>query len=381
MYEKNEASVVKIAEKYLNYLDEEDSMLFYNPIKQECVIGVHKLENSGKCINKKQIYYLNIQTFNGRKGTECWEGFDNNEIIFQHYIVITIKGIREIVYGNKKRNMSNSCVIGHINKYKIIEDDYSEWEKLFCTVKERIKEGVIEKAVVSRRIEIHFEKEIDVKNIILKLMRNNKDSFVFMYRTNNKTFLGASPEVLVEKNKNRITSYALAGTIAKDNASDLNAGRKLLKDEKNIIEHNIVVENIVNVMRSVTKEVTVGKTELMGLKNLYHLKTIISANDNSLSLKGWVKLLHPTPAMGGKPKEKAIELIEKYEKHDRGLFAAPIGLVDENGDGIFVVGIRSALIIEDKIYAFAGCGIVEQSDCREEYEEINNKLRTIIEAL
>ena len=85
--------------------------------------------------------------------------------------------------------------------------------------------------------------------------------------------------------------------------------------------------------------------------------------------------------MGGKPKDKAIELIAKYETHDRGLFASPIGIIDEKGDGIFVVGIRSALIEENKVYAYAGCGIVEQSDCRKEYEEINTKLHTILEAL
>ena len=134
-------------------------------------------------------------------------------------------------------------------------------------------------------------------------------------------------------------------------------------------------------MRTVTNKVSIGMTELMELKNLFHLKTSIVATDGQKNLIEWVRLLHPTPAMGGKPRKKALKLIEKYEQHDRGLFAAPIGIVEKNGDGIFVVGIRSALIDGNKIYAYAGCGIVEQSDCREEYEETNTKLRTILEAL
>lgn len=85
--------------------------------------------------------------------------------------------------------------------------------------------------------------------------------------------------------------------------------------------------------------------------------------------------------MGGEPREKAINLIKQYEPYDRGWYAAPIGIVDQNGDGVFVVGIRSALIKENKVYAYAGCGIVEQSDCREEYEETSNKFRTIMECL
>ena len=143
----------------------------------------------------------------------------------------------------------------------------------------------------------------------------------------------------------------------------------------------LVVDYIASNMEKMSEKVIVGETKLLELKNLFHLKTPIIAEDNKKNLLEWVKLLHPTPAMGGIPRQVAIDLIKEYEEYERKLYAAPIGIIENSGEGIFVVGIRSALIDGNKVYAYAGCGIVEQSNCREEYEETNTKLRTILEAL
>ena len=228
--------------------------------------------------------------------------------------------------------------------------------------------------------EILFDKEINLASCVLNLLKNNPQSYVFAYICGGKAFIGATPEILVEKCGSCIQSYAVAGTFSKCENNE-ERGKELLNDIKNNHEHKIVIEEIVSTMRTVTNKVSIGTTELMELKNLFHLKTSIVATDGQKNLIEWVRLLHPTPAMGGKPRKKALELIKKYEQHDRGLFATPIGIIERNGDGIFVVGIRSALIEGNKMYAYAGCGIVEQSDCREEYEETNTKLRTILEAL
>ena len=95
----------------------------------------------------------------------------------------------------------------------------------------------------------------------------------------------------------------------------------------------------------------------------------------------WAKLLHPTPALGGEPREKALSLLQKYEAHERGMYAAPFGFMKDMGDGIVVVAIRSALIMNNVLYAYAGCGVVADSDADEEYAETNNKMRTILDAL
>lgn len=100
------------------------------------------------------------------------------------------------------------------------------------------------------------------------------------------------------------------------------------------------------------------------------------------------KALHPTPAMGGEPREAALALLKQYEPYERGLYAAPIGwvcgntpLFREAGDGLLIVGIRSALIHGKTLYAYAGCGVVADSDCRSEYTETMTKLQTILRAL
>ena len=88
-----------------------------------------------------------------------------------------------------------------------------------------------------------------------------------------------------------------------------------------------------------------------------------------------------TPALGGEPRDKAMALLETYEAHERGMYAAPFGFMKDMGDGIVVVAIRSALIMDDILYAYAGCGVVADSDADEEYIETNNKMRTILDAL
>lgn len=111
------------------------------------------------------------------------------------------------------------------------------------------------------------------------------------------------------------------------------------------------------------------------------MRTIITAKDSTKSLVEWAKLLHPTPALGGEPREKAMALLETYEAHERGMYAAPFGFMKDMGDGIVVVAIRSALIMDNILYAYAGCGVVADSDADEEYMETNNKMRTILDAL
>ena len=168
--------------------------------------------------------------------------------------------------------------------------------------------------------------------------------------------------MLVRHRGSEILSYALAGTAPKHGP---NAWTKeqLLTDKKNLFEHNIVRDRIVHTMKAITPEVTIGETGIMELAHLYHLRTIITAKDSTKSLVEWARLL------------------QTYEAHERGMYAAPFGFMKDMGDGIIVVAIRSALIMDHVLYAYAGCGVVADSDADEEYAETNNKMRTILEAL
>ena len=213
-----------------------------------------------------------------------------------------------------------------------------------------------------------------------KLVDNNPGCFIFAYEKDGRTFLGASPEILVRHRGKEILSYALAGTAPKE-GEDRRTADELLHDPKNLFEHGIVTDAIVDNMKEITSKITVGETGIMELKHLYHLRTTITAEDDTLSLVEWGKRLHPTPAMGGEPRERALQILKDHERHERGMYAAPFGFMKDMGDGILVVGIRSALVIGPKLYAYAGCGIVEQSNVNEEYRETRNKMKTIVEAL
>jgi menaquinone-specific isochorismate synthase len=213
----------------------------------------------------------------------------------------------------------------------------------------------------------------------MNLLDKNPNSFIFAYYKKGKTFLGATPEILVEKKEDAIISYALAGTIARDEEDDEKQKTKLLKDCKNCYEHQVVIDTITSVMKSYSHQVIVDETKILTSKICITCKRVLPLRITEHYWSG--SRLHPTPALGGNPVHKALELIAKYEKHERGLYAAPIGIIKQNGDGIFVAGIRSALIHGKEISAYTGCGIVEKSGCEDEYLETNNKLRTILESL
>ena len=118
------------------------------------------------------------------------------------------------------------------------------------------------------------------------------------------------------------------------------------------------------------------------LANVQHLFTPVHAQvAPGRTVLDLVERLHPTPAVGGHPTPRAMQLLREVESLDRGWYAAPLGWIDANGDGEFVVGIRSALLRGDQATLFAGCGIMADSDADRELAESEWKLRVMRQAL
>jgi menaquinone-specific isochorismate synthase len=327
-------------------------------------------------------YAFSTKTFFPVVKDEKWAELGNETLAFESYFVEK-NGKQTLYYAKEDFDLREVEVVSQRHGYQILTDDYKEWQELFNPVKQEIVSGKVKKVVISREVTLKCDTTVSIESILKNLLAKNPNSFVFAYHKEGKTFLGATPELLVQKEKDQIMSYALAGTISRgDKEDDEIQKTALLNDPKNRHEHQIVLDCIANVMNSYSDDVSVGETGILTLKNLHHLKTCIKAKNNgNSSLLDWVSRLHPTPALGGYPVQDALALIERYEKHERGLYAAPIGMMNEQGDGLFVVGIRSALIDGNKVYAYAGCGIVEDSECEEEYWETNNKVKTIVESL
>lgn len=308
-----------------------------------------------------------------------WSNMGHEMIAFTHYYIVE-NGESFYLHAGESVPIENYEVprVGH--NYKETSDDKADWNRLMNAIADGISRGEMTKVVSSREVEFTSETPYNVSSILANLVDNNPNCFIFGYEKDGRTFVGASPEILVRHRGSEILSYALAGTAPKDGPNAWTE-EQLLTNTKNIIEHNIVRDRIVNTMRQITPHVTVGETGIMELSHLYHLRTIITAKDSTKSLVEWAKLLHPTPALGGEPREKALALLQEYESHERGMYAAPFGFMKDMGDGIVVVAIRSALIMDNVLYAYAGCGVVADSDADEEYAETNNKMRTILDAL
>ena len=308
-----------------------------------------------------------------------WSNMGHEMIAFTHYYIVE-NGESFYLHAGESVPIENYEVPRVRHNYKETSDDKADWNRLMIAISDGINSGEMTKVVSSREVEFTSETPYNVSSILANLVDNNPNCFIFGYEKDGRTFVGASPEILVRHRGSEILSYALAGTAPKDGP---NAWTKeqLLTNTKNIVEHNIVRDRIVNTMKQITPDVTVGETGIMELSHLYHLRTIITAKDSTKSLVEWAKLLHPTPALGGEPREKALALLQEYESHERGMYAAPFGFMKDMGDGIVVVAIRSALIMDNVLYAYAGCGVVADSDADEEYAETNNKMRTILDAL
>ena len=197
-----------------------------------------------------------------------------------------------------------------------------------------------------------------------------------------RSFIGATPERLVTSTDGRIETEAVAGSMArgldveKDHAA-------LLSSDKDRREHDWVVRAIVEALSKWASDVQASATPgVRSLRHLHHLVTPISAKlADRVHVLRIVRALHPTPAVSGWPIASASRAIRSLEGRDRGWYASPIGWFDARGRGSFVVGIRSALLSEQRATVFAGAGIVRGSDPRAEWDETCVKETSMLRAL
>ncbi|WP_162297913.1 isochorismate synthase [Halalkalibacillus sediminis] len=262
---------------------------------------------------------------------------------------------------------------------------YQDWEALINDAVSQIKNGEMGKVVLARQLEADFEHKITTLEVLNRLYKQQKDSYIFAVENGEDTFIGASPEQLVNVEGQRLSSACLAGTTSRGNTieSDEQLASELFYDEKNRQEHHYVVEMMREAISPLCENVEIpDDPTIYPLRALQHLYTPVQAQlKQDYNVLDVVKHLHPTPALGGEPREKALEFIEKNEQLDRGWYAAPVGWMNHHWDGEFAVGIRSGLIRNHKAILFAGCGIVEDSDPEAEFNETELKLKPMLEAL
>jgi salicylate biosynthesis isochorismate synthase len=161
------------------------------------------------------------------------------------------------------------------------------------------------------------------------------------------------------------------------------AAEHLFASGKDLEEHALVVRGIVDALLPLASSVEAGNwPDVRAAGSLAHLSTAIAADLRAgVSAFDLIDALHPTPAVGGLPRDAALRFIRRFESDPRGLYAAPVGWLEPGGDACLAVGIRSALLRPGQARVFAGAGIVAASDPAAEWEETGAKLRWLGEML
>lgn len=263
--------------------------------------------------------------------------------------------------------------------------ELSEWRDGIESVVDRIRRGDLRKVVLAQALSTQLESELDVVDVLSRLGESYASCYRFLVEPMpGTTFLGATPERLVSVRGDTVDTEALAGSIGRGETSEEDEWLEgeLRNSEKNSHEHELVVEAIRQQLEDVSARIETGDRTVRRLSNVQHLQTPIRATlDTDRHVLELVDRLHPTPAVGGLPPADATETIEELETFDRGWYAAPVGWIDEGGNGTFVVAIRSAVARRDTATLFAGAGIVADSDPDEEWDELQLKFRPILDEL
>ncbi|MFA6599207.1 MAG: isochorismate synthase [Ignavibacteriaceae bacterium] len=365
------------------------------------------LLNSNKTDFINSPLFLATVKFDTEKKSAEWSNFKNCELYIPKFLIkfdAPTPLLRFNVFVDDTFSIDNSVlefssVLSTIFQHNITKhvektieydrkisspDDKELWQRNVEKALSEIRKTSLTKIVLARRISMRMNKSVYLADLPGRLKKANPNSNIFYIKKNDTVFLGASPEILIEVKENNILTEAIAGSRKRGNTDeeDIFLENELRNSEKEINEHrsvvNFLVDNLNNLASSVKYKIV---PDVKKLTSIQHLSTQITAKIKSdKSFFTIVDKLFPTPAVCGNPKEKAIALISGLEEFDRGLYAGLIGWISPSSAKL-VVAIRSALIIKNTIFVYAGCGIVEGSDPESEFTETEIKFKTILSTL
>ncbi len=262
----------------------------------------------------------------------------------------------------------------------------SVWLERVKRAKDLIQENEFDKIVIARSIEMESQFDLTPTLLSYSLRQTYPECYNFIIQVDKDTsFIGATPERLASFENGVFKTESLAGSTSrgKSASEDAALAQSLMQSEKDLEEHQFVVRAIDDSLAPYSYRVEHPNQPLIKkLNNVQHLFTPISASiKDGVQIHDLLRQLHPTPAVGGYPKERAIPYIQEIEQIERGWYSAPVGWYNLNGCGEFAVAIRSALIHKNKAHLFAGCGIVENSDPESEWRETLMKFQPMTSAL
>ncbi|MGH3360500.1 MAG: isochorismate synthase [Nocardioidaceae bacterium] len=257
----------------------------------------------------------------------------------------------------------------------------AEWELVVADGVRRIQAGDLDKVVLARDLVAAIPERLDVRWPLQRLAERYAACWTFHV----DGLFGASPEMLVRRERGLLTSRVLAGTIRRtgDDTHDLALAASLARSSKDLEEHEYAVRSVADALAPHCTSMNVPESPfVLHLPNVMHLATdVAGVIDDSTTALGLAAALHPSAAVGGTPTDAAVDLIAQIEGMDRGRYAGPVGWIDGNGDGEWCIALRSAKIEAEQIRLYAGCGIVADSDPAAELAESQAKLLPVRDAL
>lgn len=286
--------------------------------------------------------------------------------LLRYFYNFDYEGIKESPSQYLNENVSANLV----EKVKL-----SEFENSVKTALTEIENKNYRKIVLAEKRVFENKANLIGVEILDRLKEKFSACYVFSFSDgSDKTFIGASPEILINVKNKVLITQAIAGSSSRGKKAleDAKLGSTLLSSDKNLREHNLVKESILRRLKKIgLKPIADENPRLLVLSNVQHLQTKIRAViSNSKDFLSIASELFPTPAVGGQPREKAVPRIRKLEGFDRGLYSGLLGWFSDRGEGTLIVGIRSAQFKKDYIELYAGAGIVSGSKPLVEQKEI-----------
>jgi|CZKP01.1.fsa_nt_gi menaquinone-specific isochorismate synthase len=361
----------------------------------------NSINNFDKTSSVKFPLFLGGTKFNTGKNTDEWIDFADNDWFIPQFLFyqkdkdfwFVLNFIVDVNYSIEDQINSlckpidkllneNFELLKETAKLKFCpaEREGEKWNSLISDSISKIEEGLFRKVVISRRIIAEINQSPLFNHILEKLQDNYKNCTAFLYKSENSVLFGATPEQLLKFGGNEIEFDALAGSAKRGDTEeyDKEIACNLLNDIKNNEEHNHVIEFIKNSSSKYVKNFRQFPTVIKKFSNIQHIYTPIKAELKFREqIYKLVDDIFPTPAICGYPKELSFNYIIENENFDRGLFSGIIGFISQ-GEMDLVVAIRSALLNNNKLYIYAGCGIVKGSDPISEFEETEIKMKPIL---
>jgi len=265
---------------------------------------------------------------------------------------------------------------------RLDKPDKEKWKEMVREVIEEIERKELVKLVLARRSTFRLLNPFDVFSF-LKDQREESYHLIFQ-PAKGISFISMSPERIYFRKDIEIETEAVAGTRKRgsNEKEDREISEELRKSKKELLEHRLVSKVLEEKMRNICSSFSIKEKEaILKLSYMQHLCTRFSGRlMPNVSDQDIIKSIYPNPAIGGYPVERAVEKINKIEEFDRGWYSGVFGWIGKES-AEFIVTIRSALILEDKMHIYSGAGIVEGSDPEKEWEELNSKIENFTSAL